>query len=261
MDNNEKIIVDDIETANDNNAPEENIAEERKAPSKSNVVTTKLASFGAGIKEFFRKKVVGIKRKTHIIPFFFLLITSVFYLLCLNDLSRSSAVAFPLVSYLGLSVFVNVLFSILVLVLFLNAFPKYPIVNKKTGKKHKINYVVLVLGFVFICVMIFLDVLFMNKLLTAISGNESKFFLTMDEANRFSQYWGAEFVGTPVLDNSKYMPYLVKSYDLAIVHIVLLGITILAYATLPLYKKLIMKINTSKELEGNEIKEVIDTED
>ncbi|MGN1373362.1 MAG: hypothetical protein ACI4VK_04870 [Candidatus Coproplasma sp.] len=260
MENNEKTIVDELETVTDT-TPAENVAEETKAPSKGNAGTSKLASIGAGIKEYFRKKIVNIKRSPHNIPFMFLLITSVYYLLCLNDLSRSSAVAFPLVKYLGLSVFVNILFSILVLVLFLNAFPKHPIVNKKTGKKHKINYVMLVLGFVFIAAMICFDVLFMSQLVTAIKGNESWFFLTVAESNRFSQYLSEEFVANPVLNNDKYLPYLVKSYNLSIAHIVLLGVTVVAYATLPFYKKLIMKINTSKELADNDIKEVIETED
>ena len=49
--------------------------------------------------------------------------------------------------------------------------------------------------------------------------------------------------------------------NLDIAHMVFLGISALLLATLPLYKKLIMKIDTSKVVESTEIKEVIDTED
>lgn len=226
----------------------------------------KKPSFGAKFKEFWRKQVVKLKRKTHSIPFFMLLVCGVFYLFSLNDLSKSSAVAYQLVPYLGISVFVNVLFSILVLVLFMNAFPKYPKVNKKTGKKSPINIPMLVLGFVFIVIMILLDVLFMLQLISNADKGPSAFFHTAEEAKRFSAYLSPETLkeivsGTLELDASIYKPYLIRSFDLSVVHIVLLSITVVLYATLPLYKKLIMKINTSKVLESNNMNEVIDTED
>ena len=217
--------------------------------------------FGAKVKEWCRKQIVKVKRKTHMIPFFFLLVSGIFYLLCLNDFSQSSAVAYYRTQYLGIAVFVNVLFSILVLVLFLNAFPKHPIVNKKTGKKHKINYVMLVLGFVFIAIMIFLNGVYIHQLLGTLKTNPDAFFKSTEEAAKFKKYLSDEYLANPTIDTSKYRPYLMKSYRYAIAHIVLLGITVLMYALLPVYKMLIMKINTKKVLADNNIKEVIDTED
>jgi TRAP-type mannitol/chloroaromatic compound transport system permease small subunit len=52
-----------------------------------------------------------------------------------------------------------------------------------------------------------------------------------------------------------------QSLNYSIAHIIMLGICVVALATLPLYKKLIMMINTKKEVKSNDIKEVIDTED
>ena len=63
------------------------------------------------------------------------------------------------------------------------------------------------------------------------------------------------------MDKLSYRDYLVKALNLDIAHMVFLGISALLLATLPLYKKLIMKIDTSKVVESTEIKEVIDTED
>ena len=113
----------------------------------------------AKIKEFFRKKIVGLKRKPQNIAFFFLIVTSLFYLLSLNVLSPGPYVDFRETSWLGLCVFISTLFSILVLILFLNTFPKYPKVNKKTGKKSYVNYVMMALTFAFIAAMIVANIL------------------------------------------------------------------------------------------------------
>ena len=50
-----------------------------------------------------------------------------------------------------------------------------------------------------------------------------------------------------------------NSLNVSIVHIVFMGISVILLATLPLYKKLIMKINTKKVVEGTEMTEEIDT--
>jgi S-adenosylmethionine:diacylglycerol 3-amino-3-carboxypropyl transferase len=54
-------------------------------------------------------------------------------------------------------------------------------------------------------------------------------------------------------------PIILDAFDLVIAHIVLVGIALVAFATLPLYKKLIMKINTRKVVESNEMQGEIDT--
>ena len=50
-----------------------------------------------------------------------------------------------------------------------------------------------------------------------------------------------------------------QSLTLAITHVVLVGIEAILLATLPLYKKLILKINTKKVIEENKLSEEIDT--
>ena len=254
MSENEKVVEIPVEDSVDTVAVESPGAEEQK-PSKWSKVK-------ASVKEWCRKQVVKLKRKTQVIPFLFLILSSLFYLLCLNDLSRTAAATLYDVSWLGLCVFVNTLFSILVLVLFLNAFPKHPIVNKKTGKKYKINILMLVLGFCFIGLMIFLDAFYIYQFLhDGIPAHENIVFRTVDDAMKFSKYLSAEFLANPALDGSGFEAHVMKSYNYSIAHIVLLGVTIVMYALLPLYKMLIMKINTKKEIAENNIKEVIDTED
>lgn len=180
-------------------------------------------SFGAKVKEFFRKKLVSLKRKPHMIALVFFVITSLIYVCSLGSFSEA------IISYFirgakwsGQAVFVNFLFSILILLLYLYAFPK--------RKKPQIVFIVLV--FVFAAIMITMDVVFYMSL--------SKELQSADEA-------------------TKALACMRNSLNVSIVHIVFMGISVILLATLPLYKKLIMKINTKKVVEGTEMTEEIDT--
>lgn len=221
---------------------------------------TKKESFGAKVKEWFRKQAVNLKRKPQRIPFLFFIISTVMYLIGLNVLSPGPVVDFPSQEYLGLSVFVTTLFSILVLVLFMNTFPKRGIKYKKNGKKHSMNYIMLALTFIFVIVMFLMDILYYKQLTGCINGNEAKFFKDIDQARQWSKYipYDVELV---MLDPKSYKSYLISALNLDVAHMVFLGISAVLLATLPLYKKLILKINTSKVVEGTNIKEAIDTED
>ncbi|MDE6690779.1 MAG: hypothetical protein K2K04_02300, partial [Clostridia bacterium] len=210
------------------------VGEQQSAPSEN-----KIKAFGAKVKEWFRKRVVGLKRKPQNIALLFLLVTSLIYLFSLNTLSPGAYKDFKDTRWLGLCIFVNTLFSILVLVLFLNTFPKYPKANKKTGKKHYINYVMMALVFVFIAVMITFDVLYYVIFLKEIAGNEIIFFENMAQANKYKQFWSAKFAADPVLKPEAYKAYILQSFSVVITHIVFLAISAVLLATLPLYKKLI----------------------
>ena len=52
-----------------------------------------------------------------------------------------------------------------------------------------------------------------------------------------------------------------SALSLTMVHLVFQAISIITFVTLPLYKKLIMKINTQKAVESNEITQQIDISD
>lgn len=182
---------------------------------------------GSGLKEWARKQIVTLKRAPHRIPLLIMTLTSVLWLLWLFTFSRS-AYALSGVNFLGLIVFIATLLSILVLPLFLNAFPK--------RKKPNIAFIVLV--FVFIAALIALDLVYYNL---------SYDFIYVK--GMFEESWLAE------------RTYIGQSLTLAIVHIVLLAVSALSLALLPVYTPLIRKINTSKEVESNDIHEAIDVED
>ena len=261
---NEDVVVESGETeavVNDVNAEpvkDEVVVENQNAtPAKE-----KKESFGAKVKEWFRKQAVNLKRKPQKIAFLFFIISSVMYLIGLNVFSPGPVKNFGSKPYLGLSVFVTTLFSILVLVLFMNTFPKRGIRYKKNGKKHSMNYIMLALTFIFLLVMFLMDLLYYKQLTGCIAGNESTFFKDATQASKYVKYFGEDVtLDTIAFDPTNYKSYLVSALELDIVHMVFLGISALLLATLPLYKKLIMKINTSKVFESTEIKEVIDTED
>ena len=182
---------------------------------------------GAGLKEWWRKQIVTLKRFPQRIPLIITVITSVLWLLWLFTFSRS-AYEVSGVNVLGLIIFVSTLLSILVLPLFLNAFPK----------RSKPNIAFIVLVFVFFAALVALDVVYymLSYDFLYVQGGQ-------DEA------WIAA------------RPYIGQSFTYAIVHIVFVALSAISLALLPVYTPLIRKINTSKEVEGNDIHENIDVED
>lgn len=186
----------------------------------------------AAVKEWFRKRIVGLKRNPQSIVLFALFVTTALWLIWLFTFSRN-IYKNGAVEWCGLVVFVNTLISVLIIALFGSAFPK----------RKKPNIVFIVLLFVFMAVLITCDVLYyveMDK------------YLHASQADGGAGYTAKDFIQHP---------YMEQSLTLAIVHIVLVGIDAILLATLPLYKKLINKINTRKVVESTEIKETIDVED
>lgn len=198
-----------------NLVPVEEVVTEEKAKKAS---PSKLSKLGAGLKEWWRKKMVGLKRHPQRIPLIFIIIVSSIWLIWLFTFSQTAA-TYTTIDYAGLAVFVNTLLSLLIIFLFLSAFPK----------RSKPNYVFIVLIFVFMIVMIAMDVLYyiqVNQYILDGRVNEAGLAQT---------------------------PFVLKSMGYAIGHIVLQGLSIIVLALLPVYTKLIRKINTSKVIEGNEI--------
>ncbi len=178
-------------------------------------------SFGAKLKERFRKLIVKLKRQTHLIPLVVILITSLVYLCFIGTFSqvieKNSGIKAG-----GIAIFVNTLLSILVLPLFLNAFPK--------RKQQNLIYTIAV--FVVLAVMVGMDILL---------------------------YWGThDYITRNHILIAK-NPEVSKLYAETIVHMVFLGISIVVFALLPLYKKGINKIDTTKKLDENNLSEEIDT--
>ena len=186
----------------------------QKSPKKS-------GKADGGFKEWFRKLIVKLKRKTQLIPLVLTLITS-FVFLCMIGTFSQFIQKNPGISSVGVCMFVATLASILVLPLFLNAFPK--------NKKPVIAFVVAV--FVVFALIIAMDVVFIVNM--------------------------QQFVKKYVNDVSTLAFYNETQLSL-IVHIVLVGICVVAFALLPVYKKAINKINTKKVVSSNDFSDEIDT--
>lgn len=207
-----------------------------------------LSKVGAGFKEWGRKQVVTLKRRPQNIAFIFLFIVTVFNLLSLTIYSELIVSYGEDIEWVGLMVFVNTLLSILVLVAYLNTFPKIKGVNSKvvftmteSGVKLHINVLMLAVTLLMIIVMMVCEI----------------FYYILMNQGYYDFYLST---GTEI--NPKVVNLFESTFTLTIVHIILLGISALLILTLPLYRKLLMKINTSINLESaTENMQKIDLED
>lgn len=202
---------------------------------------SKGAKVAAGIKEWFRKFTVKLKRRPMNIAFFVLIVSTLVNLFSLGNYSQLGTITLYSRASQGLCIFVSQLFSILVLLLFMNSFPK-------REKKPKI--VMLVLTFVFIAVMIALDV----YLLISWTDLHAQDLAIDRPAASYESYWNTG-TGTQKGVNTFYPGVIGGLYA----HLILLALAAILTATYPLYGKLINKINTRKVIESTELKETIDT--
>lgn len=166
------------------------------------------------MKEFFRKRIVGLKRNPTIIPLLMLVFTFLYYSLNLTLVSNSTAKIQG--QGMGLCQFATTLFSILVLVCMLNAFPR----------RQKPNVMMLVLLFGMLGIMIFCDFHYLGRITAAITREVSPIDVTA-------------------------APYIPSAASMLRVHIGCLIASGVLVATLPVYSKLLKKVNTSVVVEEN----------
>lgn len=169
-----------------------------------------------GIKEFVRKLFVSLKRNPSIIPM--LATVASFLIFSLNLASISNTTVKINSNNMGQCEFVGMLLSILTMVVFLNCFPK----------RQKPNFIMIGLYFVMTGALIFVDSVYLSRINTAITDPQSPFDVA-----------GAD-------------SFILKAQSVVTVHIILLIVCVALVALLPLYSKLIKKINTSIDVEGNE---------
>lgn len=185
--------------------------EEVKKPAKT--IPNGKVSFGAKVKEWCRKQTVSLKRAPQRIPLVILAITTIYFMLVLFPLSNALNACNAAVDASGICQFICTLLSLLVLVSFLNAFPK--------RKKPNIFFIVLV--FVMIAGMIACDLVIYFETQNYLAGS------TVTEAD---------------------LAAISPIHPLLIGHVVLLGVSAVIFALLPVYAKLINKINTKVVLES-----------
>ena len=174
-----------------------------------------MAKTKGGLKEFARKRIVALKRRPQTIALTVLAVAFVFYSLNLTKISNTTAKIQG--AGMGLSGFATMLFSILSMVCFLNAFPH----------RRKVNVPMLVLMLAMVGIVIYCDFFYGRCITNALTR----------EANPISATGANSYIAT--------------AQSVLIVHRRILFIVLALVALLPVYSKLLRKINNSVEVEGN----------
>ena len=166
-------------------------------------------------KEIVRKFIVALKRRPQMIPLAVFVIAFLVYTLNLSQVSDTTAKLQS--SGMGLAGFAVMLFSMLSMVSFMNAFPYRKPVNK----------LMLIVMFVMNAIIIVADVFYLG----AVSGVQN------NPATRVA-----------ITKDTLYIVY--AQYYLQM-HIIILAVAIVLTVLLPVYSKLLRKINTNIEVEEN----------
>ena len=167
------------------------------------------------VKEMVRKFIVSLKRRPQLIPLAVFVIAFLVYTLNLSQVSDTTAKLQS--AGMGLAGFAVMLFSMLSMVSFMNAFPYRKPVNKP----------MLILMFVMNAIIIFADIFYINAV-NGVQGNEAtRVAITKDTL------------------------YIVYAQYYLQMHIIILAVAIVLTVLLPVYSKLLRKINTNIEVEGN----------
>ena len=175
-----------------------------------------------GLKEFFRRKIVSLKRKPQMIPMLVLALGFLVYSLNLTHVSDTTAKI--QLAGMGLSGFCTMLFSMLSFVCFLNAYPH----RKKT------NIPMLVLMFLMLAILIVCDTFYMGQITKAITRADHP--IVVDTATA----------------------YITKAYDMLNLHRIIIAIGAVLTLLVPVLRKLLKKIDTSLPVEeGTQMGEIL----
>lgn len=175
-----------------------------------------------GFKEFIRKFFVSLKRNPQNIAM--VALAAAFLVYSLNLTAISNTTARLMLPNMGQCEFAAMLFSILAFVCFLRSFPK----------RQKANKLMLTLLFLMLVGLVFVDCVYITRINEALTNATNPLVITLDTA------------------------YVAVAQNTIIAHIVCICICALLVAALPIYGKLLKKINTSIEVEGNGDMDVID---
>ena len=162
---------------------------------------------------------VALKRKPQTIAFIVLVVSFLIYSLNLRNISDTTQIN---TTGMGLTGFATMLFSMLSLLTFLNSFPH----------RKRVNVPMLVLFFIMQGIIIFCDNYYLSKINWRIAGEIS--------------------AGNDVVAWLAKNAYVYKAYNMLNTHMVFVIVTIALVVLLPLYSKLLRKVKTSIDVEGNE---------
>ena len=178
-----------------------------------------------GFLEFLRKFLVSLKRQPQNIALFVMLVGFVFFSLNLTSLSDTTALINT--ANMGQCEFGMMLFSILAFVVFLRTFPK----------RQKVKIPMLVLLFIFLGLIIFMDCVYLIRINEALTRDENR--IIIDYVNNVNLF-------------------IANAWNTLIVYMIFIGVVVVLVAALPGYSILLRKINTSIDVEGNANMGVID---
>ena len=182
----------------------------------------KTAKTASRMPEFLRRFFVALKRQPSMIALVVLVIAFFYYSLNLTHISDTTAKIQG--NGMGLCGFATMLFSMLSLVCFLNAFPK----------RKKPVIAMLVVMFVMFAIIIYCDYHYADLINTALTREVNP--ITIDASTK----------------------YIALANNVVWNHIMIEGVGIALVLLMPLYTKLLRKINTSITVEGNGDMDVID---
>lgn len=169
----------------------------------------------AWYKECVRKFLVNLKRNPQFIPLAMGLVAFLFYSFNLTAVSNATAKIQG--AGMGLSQFCIMLFSMLALVCMMNAFPR----------RQKANVPMVVLMYAMYGVIVFCDYHYCNMIMNALNRPVS-----------------------PIVLNAS-TSYIADAYNMLNTHMIMVAVTAVLVALLPIYTKLIRKIKTSIDVEDN----------
>lgn len=176
------------------------------------------SAFLGGVKEFFRKKIVGLKRNPKVIPLVVMVVGFFVYSLNLSAVSFTVSICQGI--GLGLCEFAIMLFSVLSMVCLLNAFPP----------RKKVNIPMLVLVFVMLGIIIYCDIHCINGIWSKVNDPVSPIIIK---------------------ETDKVTSKVPVAYDMFNTHLIIECIAAACVALVPVFSKLLNMINTSVAVDDN----------
>ncbi len=165
-----------------------------------------------GFNETKRKFIVSLKKRPHNIPLCMMVIAFIVYSFNLTKVSNTTAVINR--PYMGLCEFVIMLFSILAFVCFLNAYPK----------RQKPILPMVILLYLLQVIIIVADFMYLKRIRE----------------------------GLATIEITSARMFIPKAQSMLTIHIVLVIITVVLIALIPVLGKLLSRIDTSVALAENE---------
>ena len=165
-------------------------------------------------KNVLRKLLVSLKRKPALIAMFILLVAFIVYTFNLTNVSHTTSRINK--ANMGLAEFASMLLSVLSMVCFMNAYPR----------RKKPNYIMLGLSLAMILIVILCDGMYIGRIGEALNDPKSQ------------------------LDTAK-ETYILATRAMLNVHRIILVVGGVLAVLVPWYGKLLRKINTNVNIEGN----------